>query len=98
MAPSPRTQAKPPDSVELLVFDLDGTLIDSKQDLALSVNAVRERVGLAPLPYEIVASYVGRGVVMLMRRALGEGATDEDVEQGVAFSLNTTALICWTTP
>jgi phosphoglycolate phosphatase-like HAD superfamily hydrolase len=37
--------------VELLVFDLDGTLIDSKQDLALSVNAVRARIGLAPLDY-----------------------------------------------
>ena len=73
--------------IDLLVFDLDGTLIDSKQDLALSVNAVRERVGLAALPYNTVASYVGRGVVVLVRRALGQGATEEDVEQGVAFFL-----------
>jgi phosphoglycolate phosphatase len=84
----PETRAGSPAGVELLVFDLDGTLIDSKQDLALSVNAVRERIGLGPLPYDTVASYVGRGVVMLMRRALGEGATDEDVEQAVAFFLD----------
>lgn len=70
-----------------MVFDLDGTLIDSKQDLALSVNAVRERVGLKPLPYGTVASYVGRGVTVLVRRALGEGSTEADVEQGVAFFL-----------
>lgn len=87
MALAPGTRAASLAVVELLVFDLDGTLIDSKQDLTLSVNAVRERVGLGPLAYETVASYVGRGVVMLMRRALGEGATEEDVEQAVAFFL-----------
>ena len=87
MALAPGTRAASLAVVELLVFDLDGTLIDSKQDLALSVNAVRERVGLEPLPYDTVASYVGRGVAMLVRRALGEGATDEAVEQGVAFFL-----------
>ena len=88
MATIPETRAGSLPGVELLVFDLDGTLIDSKQDLALSVNAVRERIGLAPLDDGTVASYVGRGVVVLMRRALGEGATEEDVEQAVAFFLD----------
>ena len=88
MAIIPETRAGSLPGVELLVFDLDGTLIDSKQDLALSVNAVRERIGLAPLDDGTVASYVGRGVVVLMRRALGEGATEEDVEQAVAFFLD----------
>ncbi len=37
--------------IHLLVFDLDGTLIDSQTDLALSVNAVREELGLVPLPH-----------------------------------------------
>jgi phosphoglycolate phosphatase len=75
--------------VRLLIFDLDGTLIDSKTDLALSVNAMRERMGLAPLPHETVASYVGGGMVLLVRRALSNGETmpvsDERVEQGVAI-------------
>jgi phosphoglycolate phosphatase len=74
-----------PEKIELLVFDLDGTLIDSKDDLVNSVNAVRRRMGLEPLPDETVASYVGRGVVMLMQRALGEAATEENVARAVEF-------------
>jgi phosphoglycolate phosphatase len=80
--------ARMPAGIELLVFDLDGTLIDSKEDLALSVNAVRGRLGLGPLPDEKVAAYVGAGVTVLVRRALGEGATEEAVEQGVQFFLD----------
>ena len=55
-----------------LVFDLDGTLVDSKQDLALSVNAMRKHLGLETLPFDLIASYVGHGVTALMTRALGE--------------------------
>ena len=36
--------------IELLIFDLDGTLVDTKMDLALSVNAMRQQLGLFPLP------------------------------------------------
>jgi phosphoglycolate phosphatase len=73
--------------IRLLVFDLDGTLINSKDDLVKSVNAVRQRLGLEPLPEETAASYVGRGVVVLMRRALGEGASEAEVAQAVEFFL-----------
>lgn len=76
-----------PGSIELIVFDLDGTLIDSQQDLALSVNAVRRRMGLEPLPLDTVASYVGRGVVTLMRRSLGDDAGQETVERAVQMFL-----------
>ncbi|HUI43409.1 MAG TPA: HAD family hydrolase [Terriglobia bacterium] len=76
-----------PAPIELIIFDLDGTLIDSQQDLALSVNAVRERLGLEPLPYGTVASYVGRGVVTLMRRALGQNAGEESVNRAVEMFL-----------
>jgi len=72
----------------LLVFDLDGTLVDSKQDLALSVNAMREEMGLAPLTLELISSYVGHGVTLLVRRSLGTQATDENVEKGLAFFLD----------
>ena len=74
-----------PERIELLVFDLDGTLIDSKDDLVHSVNAVRLRMGLDALPEETVASYVGRGVVLLMKQALGDMATEETVAQAVEF-------------
>ena len=72
----------------MLVFDLDGTLVDSKQDLALSVNAMRKEMGLAPLTLELISSYVGHGVTLLVRRSLGEQATDENVEKGLAFFLD----------
>lgn len=73
--------------VRLLVFDLDGTLVDSKQDLALSVNAMRAEMGLAHLPLDLIASYVGHGVTLLVRRSLGAHATSENVEKGLAFFL-----------
>ncbi len=71
----------------LLIFDLDGTLVDSKQDLAQSVNAVREQLGLSALPSDLIASYVGQGVAVLIRRALGEQASEGDVERGIAAFL-----------
>jgi phosphoglycolate phosphatase len=78
--------------IQLLVFDLDGTLIDSKKDLALSVNAVREWKGMPRLPNETVASYVGQGVPTLIRRALANGAagevTEEAVQEATAFFLD----------
>jgi phosphoglycolate phosphatase len=60
----------PVDSLRLLVFDLDGTLIDSRQDLCNSVNATLEHFALQPLPDEVIASFIGDGAAMLIRRAL----------------------------
>ena len=52
------------------IFDLDGTLIDSRQDLVDSVNALLEEVGERPLPGELVASFVGEGAARLVGRSL----------------------------
>jgi phosphoglycolate phosphatase len=60
----------PVDSIRLIVFDLDGTLIDSRQDLCNSVNATLENFDLAPLPDNVIASFIGDGAAMLIRRAL----------------------------
>ncbi len=60
-------------AMRLLVFDLDGTLVDSKVDLANSVNHALTEFGLPPLPNETVYAYVGNGATMLIRRALGSG-------------------------
>jgi phosphoglycolate phosphatase len=73
--------------IQLLIFDLDGTLVDSELDLALSVNAVRAKMGMEPLPIAQVASYVGRGVNVLMERALEELASEDLVEQAVTLFL-----------
>ena len=56
----------------LLVFDLDGTLIDSSLDLCNSVNAALAHVGKPSLPTPLIASYIGDGAAMLVRRALGD--------------------------
>lgn len=74
--------------MHLLIFDLDGTLVDSKQDLIDSVNATRGYMNLAPLPGELVAKYVGRGALALIRSALGETAPESDVEKAHRFFID----------
>ena len=71
--------------MHLLIFDLDGTLVDSKQDLIDSVNATRGFMNLAPLPGPSVARYVGRGAMALIKSALGESAPIEDVVKAHEF-------------
>ena len=60
----------PVERLKLLVFDLDGTLIDSAQDLCNSVNAALGEFNLGPLPDPAIAGFVGNGAPMLMRRSL----------------------------
>ncbi len=87
--PNPEPPDWKPDwkKVRLLVFDLDGTLVDSKQDLAISINAMRTEMELPPLSLDVIATYVGNGVTLLVRRSLGSQATPENVERGLAFFL-----------
>jgi phosphoglycolate phosphatase len=73
--------------MNLLIFDLDGTLVDSKLDLVHSVNAARGLMNLAPISEELVASYVGNGAPVLMRRALGPDAGEEEVRRALDFFL-----------
>jgi phosphoglycolate phosphatase len=62
----------PAQQIRLIVFDLDGTLIDSRTDLTNSINAMLAAFGRQPLPEEIIATYIGDGATMLVRRALGD--------------------------
>jgi phosphoglycolate phosphatase len=64
----------PSDSIRLLVFDLDGTLVDSAEDLCAAVNATLIHFGRASLPRAVIAGYVGDGVSWLVRRALAGSA------------------------
>lgn len=73
--------------MELLIFDLDGTLIDSQLDLAHSVNATRQFMGMTPLEHSTVFSYVGNGAPVLIRKALGSEASEDEVNAGLAFFL-----------
>ena len=75
-------------AIKLLIFDLDGTLADTKLDMANSVNAARAHFGLAALPNELVYSYVGNGVPVLIRKALGPGHTDEEIQRAIEYFLS----------
>jgi phosphoglycolate phosphatase len=74
--------------MDLLIFDLDGTLIDSKLDLAHAVNATRRMMGLQPIENELVYSYVGNGAPVLIRRAIGGEISDEQLQTALEFFLD----------
>lgn len=73
----------PSDKIKLIVFDLDGTLIDSRKDLANSINEMLVEFDRQPLPEEIIAEYIGDGAGMLVRRALGDPADEVLVERAL---------------
>ena len=78
-----------PRSIKLVIFDLDGTLIDSRLDLVHSVNAALRHIGRAELPDDVIASYVGDGAPVLIQRALGGEVVDEAlVRRGLEFFLS----------
>ena len=65
---------------DLVIFDLDGTLVDSLPDIAAALNHVLRRAGMSPLPLAQVGGYVGDGAAKLVQRALPHGAAPERFE------------------
>jgi len=80
-------RALPKDTLKLLVFDLDGTLIDSRADLTASINAMLRHFQRRPLPEDVIASYIGDGASMLVRRSLGDPVDEVFVEQAIDYFL-----------
>lgn len=76
-----------PREIKLLIFDLDGTLIDSRLDLIHSVNAMLKHLGRPELPGDVIASYVGDGAPMLVRRALGDPRDEGLIKAGLEHFL-----------
>ncbi|HKW98985.1 MAG TPA: HAD-IA family hydrolase [Bryobacteraceae bacterium] len=74
--------------MDLVIFDLDGTLIDSSLDLANSVNATRAHLNLAPMAHDVVYSYVGNGAPVLIRKALGPDFSDDEVRHALDYFLD----------
>ena len=60
-----------------VLIDLDGTLVDSLPDIASAANSMRQELGLSPLAVKQIASYVGKGVDVLVHRALTETMDDQ---------------------
>ncbi len=71
---------------QVLIFDLDGTLIDSQRDLATGINLMRRHYGLSPLKLDTVTGYVGDGVRNLVARALKDAPFAVDIEEAVALN------------
>ncbi len=74
--------------IKLLIFDLDGTLIDSRLDLVNSVNAMLRHLSRPELPPELIAAYVGDGAPMLIRRALGDPSNEGLLVQALEYFLS----------
>ena len=68
--------------ISLIVYDFDGTLVDTLFDIADSVNLTLAEIGLPPLPRETIRKYVGRGVEPLMSQAL-EGSFFTDIPEAI---------------
>jgi phosphoglycolate phosphatase len=75
-------------SVRALIFDLDGTLIDSKLDLVHSVNATLRELKRAELPEETISSYVGNGAPVLIAKSLGQDVNPEELDRALKFFLS----------
>ena len=73
--------------VRALIFDLDGTLIDSNRDLIHSVNATLLEMGREKLNEETISGYIGHGAPLLVSRALGGNPKEEDLRRALQFFL-----------
>jgi phosphoglycolate phosphatase len=71
--------------VRAVIFDLDGTLIDSKRDLIHSVNAMLAEMDREKLSEETISGYIGHGAPLLVSRALGAHAKEEELRRGLQF-------------
>lgn len=88
MADDSRPNSERFSGVRLLIFDLDGTLIDSRLDLVHSVNATMHHLGRPSLAHELIESYVGNGVAVLIQRALGADAGPTELQRAQDFFLS----------
>lgn len=87
-------RAIPKDKLKLLIFDLDGTLVDSRKDLANSINAMLKNYHRAELPDDVIATFIGDGAPTLVRRSLGfkddhdlQPKDEEFIEDALVFFL-----------
>lgn len=76
-----------PAHIKFIIFDLDGTLIDSRLDLINSVNVTLRHFGRPELADQVVASYIGDGATMLIQRAFGDPADKALLKEGLDFFL-----------
>jgi phosphoglycolate phosphatase len=83
-----KNRAIPASELKLLIFDLDGTLVDSRLDLANSVNAMLRHFKKPELPNEVISSYIGNGAPMLVRRSLGDPDDEAYVQEALLYFMS----------
>jgi len=84
--------------IDLVVFDLDGTLVDSHRDLAEATNALLTDLGASTLSHDVVTSLVGEGAAVLVKRALSSAGVDPDTPSALErFLLHYNARLLDTT-
>lgn len=77
----------PADKIKLVLWDLDGTLVDSALDLAHSINAMLRHFQRPELPVETIGTFIGDGAPMLVRRSLGDPKDETFVKQAIEYFL-----------
>jgi phosphoglycolate phosphatase len=83
-----KNRAIPAPDLKLLIFDLDGTLVDSRVDLVNSVNAMLRHFKKPELANEVIASYIGNGAPMLVRRSLGDPDDESYVQEALLYFMS----------
>src|SRR5882762_6908159 len=83
-----KNRSIPAHTTRLLIFDLDGTLVDSRVDLANSINAMLRHYGRLELPNDVIASYIGDGAPMLVRRSLGDPDDENFLQEALLYFLS----------
>src|SRR3954467_7554500 len=77
-----------------IIFDLDGTLIDSRRDITTAINRMRAEHGLPTLTLETVVTMVGEGARLLVERALGPGFAPGEIDQALKRYLGFYDEVC----
>jgi phosphoglycolate phosphatase len=75
------------EKIKLVVWDLDGTLVDSELDLAHSINAMLRQFKRSELPVETIGTFIGDGAPMLVRRSLGDPQDEGFVKEALEYFL-----------
>lgn len=72
-------------NADLIIFDLDGTLIDSKKDIAFAVNETLEQMNIPKMKYEDIYGWVGNGVRPLIEKTLEDSGKKDEIATAIEF-------------
>lgn len=71
--------------IDIIFFDVDGTLVDARDDIVAGINYALKRLGLSEKPFDEIVSYIGTGVRDLVRKSVGSCDSADVIDEGVAL-------------